>query len=67
MAKAAASFSFMRYHTERPDEWTTYFKLCGIVAGVYCALIGCIVAWEKWKEREELKKFQKANQEEYEI
>ena len=47
--------------------WGTYFKLCGVVAGVYCALIGGIVAWEKWKERKELKKIQKANQEEYEF
>ena len=45
----------------------TYFKLCGVVAGVYCALIGGIVAWENWKERKELKEIQKANQEEYEI
>lgn len=42
-------------------------KLCGVVAGVYCALIGGIVAWENWKERKELKEIQKANQEEYEI
>lgn len=50
--------------------WGTYFKLCGVVAGVYCALIGGIVAWENWKERKErkeLKEIQKANQEEYEI
>lgn len=47
--------------------WGTYFKLCGVVAGVYCALIDGIVAWEKWKERKELKKIQKANQEEYEF
>lgn len=47
--------------------WGTYFKLCGVVAGVYCALIGGIVAWEKWKERKELKKIQKANQGEYEF
>ena len=44
--------------------WGTYFKLCGVVAGVYCALIGGIVAWENWKERKELKEIQKANQEE---
>ena len=47
--------------------WGTYFKLCGAVAGVYCALIGGIAAWEKWKEHKELKEIQKANQEEYEI
>ena len=47
--------------------WGTYFKLCCVVAGVYCALIGGIVAWENWKERKELKEIQKANQEEYEI
>ena len=40
--------------------WGTYFKLCGVVAGVYCALIGGIVAWEKWKERKELKKIRKS-------
>ena len=51
--------------------WGTYFKLCGICAGVYCALIGGILAWEKWQERKELKEFQRANQrenqKEYEI
>lgn len=39
--------------------WGTYFKLCGVVDGVYCALIGGIVAWENWKERKELKEAQK--------
>ena len=47
--------------------WGTYFKLCGVVAGVYCALIGGAMALENWKERKELKEIQKANQEEYEI
>lgn len=47
--------------------WGTYFKLCGVVYGLYVAVIGAFVAWDKWQEHKELKKIQKANQEEYEF
>lgn len=47
--------------------WGTYFKLCGVVYGLYVAVIGAFVAWAKWQEHKELKKIQKANQEEYEF
>ena len=35
--------------------WGTYFKLCGIVAGVYGVLIGAYAAWLKWKEYKAMK------------
>ena len=43
----------MKDFMNKPWTWGTYFKLSGIVAGVYCALLGCVLIWEKWKEHEE--------------
>lgn len=34
----------MKNFMDKQWTWGTYFKLCGVVAGVYCALIGGIVA-----------------------
>lgn len=51
--------------------WGTYFKLCGVVYGLYVAVFAAFIAWWKYQERKELKEIQKANQEahqeEYEI
>ena len=52
---------------EQAVDLGTYFKLCGVVYGLYLAVIGAYMAWEKWQEHKELKKIQKANQEEYEF
>lgn len=47
--------------------WGTYFKFCGFAAGLYCAIIAGVCAWEKWKEHQELKEMKKLNEAEYEI
>lgn len=41
--------------------WGTYFKLCGVVYGLYAAVLSAFIAWEKYQEHKELKEIQKAN------
>ena len=54
----------MKDFMNKPWTWGTYFKLSGIVAGVYCALFGMVLVWQKWKEHKELEEYQKANEKE---
>lgn len=35
----------------KPWTWGTYFKLCGVCAGVWTALLAAYVAWGKWYEK----------------
>ena len=57
----------MKDFMNKPWTWGTYFQLSGIVAGVYCALLGTVLVWLNWKEHKELEEYRKANQEEYDI
>lgn len=65
--KGEIDMKAMRNWMNKPWTWGTYFKLSGIVAGVYCALFGAVLVWQKWKEHKELEEYQKANKEEHEI
>lgn len=47
--------------------WGTYFKLCGVVYGLYAAVLAVFIAWVKYQEHKELKEIQEAKQKEYEI
>ncbi len=55
----------------KPITWGASFKWSGIVLGLYAAVLGACVAYEKWMdykaEKEMLKKMQESNLEEYEI
>jgi len=50
---------------DKPITWGASFKVSGIMAGVYVALIGIMVAYEKWlehkEEKEMLQKMKESN------
>ena len=52
----------------KPITWGASFKWSGIVLGLYAAVLGAYVAYEKWMnykaEKEMLKKMQESNLEE---
>lgn len=45
-----------------PFTWGGYFRLCGIVTGLYVAIVGLCVAWNDYKERKEISKATKADE-----
>lgn len=55
----------------KPITWGDSFKWSGIILGLYAAVIGVWVAYEKWTnykaEKARLKEMQESNLEEYEI
>lgn len=44
----------------KPFTWRGYFRLCGIVTGLYAAIVGLYVAWAKWNDYKEQKEISKA-------
>lgn len=44
----------------KPFTWGSYFRWCGIVTGLYAAIIGLMIVWEKWQERKWQKDISKA-------
>lgn len=51
----------------KPWTWGTYFKLCGVVMGLYGATAGAFYAWMKWNQKKALDKMRESNLEENEI
>ena len=51
----------------KPWTWGTYFKLCGVGAGLSLAILGTFAALVKWNEKKALKEMQESNLEENEI
>ena len=39
----------------KPWTWGTYFKCCGVGAGLSLAILGAFAAWVKWNEKKALK------------
>lgn len=48
----------------KPWTWGTYFKCCGVGAGLSLAILGAFAAWAKWNEKKALKEMQESNLEE---
>ena len=51
----------------KPWTWGTYFKLCGVVMGLWTAIAGAYIAWAKWNQKKALDKMRESNLEEDEI
>ena len=54
----------MKNFMNKPWTWGSYFKLSGIVVGVYGALAGAYIVWAKWNEKKALDKMRESNLEE---
>lgn len=48
----------------KPWTWGTYFKLCGVGAGLSLAILGAFTAWANYENEKALKEMQESNQEE---
>lgn len=48
----------------KPWPWGTYFKCCGVGAGLSLAILGAFAALAKWNEKKALKEMQESNLEE---
>ena len=49
----------------KPWTWGTYFKCCGVGAGLSLAILGAFAAWVKWNEKKALKEMQESNLEDH--
>ena len=59
--------SWLKNFMDKPWTWGTYFKLCGVVMGLYGAIAGAFYARMKWNQKRALDKMRESNLEENEI
>ena len=59
--------SWLKNFMDKPWTWGTYFKLCGVVMGLYGAIAGAFYARMKWNQKKALDKMRESNLEENEI
>ncbi len=43
--------SWLKNFMDKPWTWGTYFKLCGVVMGLYGAIAGAFCAWLIWNKK----------------